>query len=198
MVGRLHWRRRCELFLAAIEGKSPFEVYQAALIAIACFVVIIAAIGALVQTVILKQAFRFLFDTSDTTYLRPMINETTRYCVGLQALAQRTILHPNVHAHESEFTTRMFADRHRELTGEAHVSGPLLIYRGGALDRHVIHPIHLCDLPSRQWLNTDHEEGPLARIHRFVLEARGRDIHEPVTAEFEFNPDSIPMIRMLP
>jgi hypothetical protein len=185
-------------FWAAIEGKAPLEVYQAALIAIACFVIIIAAIGALVQTVFLRKAFRFLFDIADANYIRPMANEATRYIVGLQALARHTILFPNVHAHENEFTARMFAERHRELTGEPHVSGPLMIYRGGALDRRVIHPIHLCDLPSRQWLNTDHGQGPLAQIHRFVLEARGRDIPEPVMAEFEYNPDSVPMIRMLP
>jgi hypothetical protein len=112
---------------AAIEGWSPLQVYLMAIFASACFVIIIAGVVAAVKT-IRRAAFEIVYDQNDPNCVQPIANSATRFSVQLHMLAKHSIDGPNVRAQENEFTVRMFADRHREVTGKPYVSGPLQLY----------------------------------------------------------------------
>jgi hypothetical protein len=67
---------------AAIEGRSPLEVYLMAIFAVACFVVIIAGIAAAMKT-IKRPAFEILYDHSDTRFARPLAAGGFQYHAAL-------------------------------------------------------------------------------------------------------------------
>jgi hypothetical protein len=118
---------------AAIEGWSPLQVFLMAIFASACFVVIIAGVVAAVRTM-RSAAFEIVYDENDPNCVQPIANSATRFSIQLHILAKHSIESPNVRAQQNEFTVRMFADRHQEVTGKPYVSGPLQLYIGGRLD----------------------------------------------------------------
>jgi hypothetical protein len=185
---------------AAIEGRSPLEVWVLAVTAGAALVALIYYILALLEkfrthAASKNKAFEILFDQNDSRFVRLIDNDATRYCIGLHILAAKSVIHPNVRARESEFTTRVIAVAHPSSVG-TYSSGPVQIYLGGALDPDDIEIIKLFDLPSYRYLYIRGADDPIGRVQRFVLEARGRDVRT-FTAEFEYDPTKIPMIRMV-
>jgi hypothetical protein len=69
------------------------------------------------------------------------------------------------------------------------------MYEGGAIDPDVTEMIGLFDLPFRENLSKD-ENDLLRAKQTFVLEGRCRH-SKPCFAEFEYDPDQIPMISLL-
>jgi hypothetical protein len=138
-------------------------------------------------------AFEFVYDPANPRWVSAD-SQKTRYCIGLRILSRQTIDHPNIWALEGPFTKRIFS----RIAKEINPAGAVMIYSGGAIDPSVTEPIELFGLPtSKQYLAIKGPDDPLRSVQRFTLEARGRHC-EPVRAQFEYDPDRTPMIRMLP
>jgi hypothetical protein len=137
----------------------------------------------------LKPPFEFIFDK---TFVKKDSYKDI-YSVGLHIKSKKTILFPTVRAHKSPFTDTIIADYHLNMDA----AGSTIVYSppGGAIDPTVTEPIELCALPFRENFppNKTHV---LHGVQRFTLEARCRDA-PPYTAEFEYDPDKTPMIRLL-
>jgi hypothetical protein len=136
-----------------------------------------------------KPAFEFIFDHSQQ-WVQTDHPQRISYLFGLHVLAPQTVDFPNVWMLKSPLTKRLFDPE--------HASGGHVLYKGGAIDPDVTEPIQLFDLPpNRKFINLRYEGDPLGSRQTFVLEARCRH-YKPVQAKFEYDPDKVPMIRMLP
>jgi hypothetical protein len=84
---------------AAIEGKSPFEVWvYAAEVGAACAII---ACGLLLIWRLLclpPVSFEIIYNPNDEHFVKPLSDKTTRYSVGLRILTSHSIDYPNIRA----------------------------------------------------------------------------------------------------
>jgi hypothetical protein len=175
---------------AVIEGRSPVEVWLMALVAVACFAIIIAAISAGKNMIARgRPDLEIVYDHNDPRFVRPITAGHVRYYVGLRILCHRSVDFPNVRALEGPFANEVLAVAHN-----GNSFGNVEVYKGGTLDWDDLEIFELVGLPDREHLSQ--ADDLLKSPHRFTLEARGRDVRV-ARAEFEYNPSQMPMIRML-
>src|SRR5262245_58902668 len=175
---------------AAVEGRSPVEVWLMALVAIACFAIIIASITAGAKIIARgKPDLEIVYDANDARFVRPSARGHVRYYVGLRILCHRSVDFPNVRALEGPFANGVLA-----MARNGNSFGNVEVYKGGTLDWDDLEIFELVGLPDQK--NLSQADDLLKSPHRFTLEARGRDVRV-ARAEFEYNPSQMPMIRML-
>jgi hypothetical protein len=175
---------------AAIEGRPPVEVWLMALVAIACFAIIIAAISAGKKMIARdRRDLEIVYNHNDSRFVRPTTRGYVRYYVGLRILCHRSVDFPNVRALEGPFANGVLA-----VARNGNAFGNVEVYKGGTLDWDDLEIFELVGLPDREHLTQ--ADDLLKSPHRFTLEARGRDVRV-ARAEFEYEPSQTPMIRML-
>jgi hypothetical protein len=137
----------------------------------------------------LKPAFEFVYDENNPHWVQTGLPGHMYYFIGLHILSPRTVDFPKVWMLKGPLTQRLFAPE--------HPSGSWQIYQGAALDPGVTESVKLFNLPpERKFLNLRYDDDPIGSRQIFTLEARGRNC-KAVTADFEYDPDKTPMVRML-
>jgi hypothetical protein len=175
---------------AAIKDRDPLDVWLMAIIATAGWIIIIAGVSAVISRI--RRGIvdlEIVYDQTDGRFVRPQ-NDHIRYYVGLRILCHRSVDFPNIRALEGPFANEVLAVAHN---GQPY--GNVEIYKGGTLDWDDLEIVELVGLPNRAALPPE-PENILNQSHRFTLEARGRDVRV-ARAEFEYDPQATPMIRML-
>jgi hypothetical protein len=199
------WVHFGDAALSALQTKSGYAVtgslvamligawtraswYEIILMGLAVFIVILLySINQILKQS--KPAFELLYEPNDLRFVRS--REThTKYYIGLHVLSEKSIDNPNVRALEGRFANEVLAIAHG-----ARSWGNVPIYSGGRLDPDDLEIFELVGLPNHDHLPTE-ADNVLVQSSRFTLEARGA--HSRVArAEFEYDPEQIPMIRRL-